>query len=78
MNAHVIRKAIRSIRVPSAAALSKQTLLILESALTIPVFIVSWLVCAVGFSALAGFRMAKADSAQKEKILDGVLGNGKP
>ena len=54
-----------------------RVLLFLESCLAIPVFIASWLICAIGFSAVAGYRMAKSSEDQKKAILAKAIG-GKP
>jgi hypothetical protein len=56
-------------RIPAAV---RWILLALESTLTALPFIVSWLVCAVILSIQAGYLMAKADSAQKETILQNL------
>jgi hypothetical protein len=50
-----------------------KALLRIESFLTIPFFVTSWLVCAIGFAVRAGFLMAKADGADKSAILNQIL-----
>ena len=49
-------------------------LLAIESVLTIPFFVASWLVIAIGFSAMAGFQMAKAAGAEKRAMLNRIFG----
>jgi hypothetical protein len=50
----------------------KRMLLALESCLTAVPFIMSWLICAIIFSAKAGYLMAAADAAKKAQILDAL------
>ena len=48
-------------------------LLRIESVLTIPFFIASWLTCAIVFAVKAGFLMAKSEGAAKSTTLDKLL-----
>lgn len=67
-------KAAKRAATPSRRAVI-WALLALETTLTVPFFLVSWLVCATGFAARAGFLMAKEGSEEvKEEILKKVLG----
>jgi hypothetical protein len=52
-------------------------LLALETALTLPFFLLSWFLCSMYFAVKAGNIMAKADSAEKLEVLTGMLGGEK-
>lgn len=50
-------------------------LLAMETAITLPVFAVSWLVSSVGLAAIGGFRFAKLESSDdKWSVLMQALG----
>lgn len=53
--------------------LLKSALLLTETLLTVPLFIVSWLVCATVLSVKVGYQMAKSDGDVKAALLDTVL-----
>ncbi len=55
----------------------KRLLLGFESCLTVPTFIASWLVCAIGFSVVAGYRMAAAARDKKAEILGEIFKGGR-
>lgn len=46
----------------------------LESAVTFLPWLVSWLLCAIGLSVVAGYQTAKGNSEAKRKMLTAVLG----
>lgn len=54
-----------------------RALMRIESLITIPCFVIAWLVCATGFALKAGYLMAKAEGADKRAILDATLKAGK-
>lgn len=50
-------------------------LLAIETAITLPVFAVSWLVSSIGLAAIGGFRFAKLESSDdKWSVLMQALG----
>lgn len=42
-----------------------------------PFFLLSWLLCGIAFAVYAGFLVAKADGAEKEKVLAEMFGTKK-
>jgi hypothetical protein len=68
-----LAKLVAAIRRPRYRNIAARSLLALESWITIPVFVVSWMLCGIGFAAAAGFQMAKADGAAKRALLDRAL-----
>lgn len=52
-------------------------LLSVETILVFPFFLLSWLLCGIAFAVYAGFLVAKADGAEKEKVLAEMFGTKK-
>lgn len=50
-----------------------RALLALESCVSVPIFVLTWMVCAIGFAAKAGFLMARADGEVKRTLLEKML-----
>lgn len=50
-------------------------LLAVETAITLPVFAVAWLVSSIGFAAIGGFQFARLENSQdKQSVLTRILG----
>ena len=49
-------------------------LLKIETVLTVPFFIASWLVCSVAIAVRGGYRLAVVYPDQKRDVLDGIAG----
>ncbi|OXE37437.1 MAG: hypothetical protein CGW95_01415 [Phenylobacterium zucineum] len=62
-------------RLKSIRAVVAWLLLAVETAITLPVFMVAWLVSAVGLAVVGGFRFAKLESSDaKWSVLMQALG----
>ena len=55
----------------------RKLMLKMETALTLPFFLLSWLLCSVFYAVLAGRTLAKADGGDKEKVLEELFGKKK-
>lgn len=68
-----MKQLLARIRARVSRITVKKTLLAIESCLTIPFFVTSWFVCAIGFAVKAGFLMAQSEGAAKSSALDKLL-----
>jgi hypothetical protein len=49
----------------------------IETAVTVPFFLLSWLLCSIGAAIFAGYTMARLEGQQKEELLTKMFGKGK-
>jgi hypothetical protein len=53
---------------------SLRALLVLETVLTMPFFLLSWMLCGIVFAAIAGYRVASAfDQEEKKDVLEKIF-----